>query len=236
MDGDMRVLIVEGEAPVAESIEAEVRSILGSSLRSIHTASRLDDASSYVAGNVIDLCLLDPNLGGEDGFDLLKKVLSCPFLTVVISARTDRALEAFEYGVVDFIPRPFSRERLRGTLEKILCGIRRPGSPRFVISRKRNRNFLVRVDQIVFLKAVRYLVEAHLIDGKIELLEKPLSALEFILPDHFFRIHRSWTANMDYAVSFGHAGGNVYVIRMKDGTVLPLSRSRYPFLCRKFHK
>jgi len=232
----MRVLIVESEASAADSIETGIRSILGSSLRSINTVSRLVDASLFVAGNEIDFCLLDTNLAGEDGFGLLKSVPGRAFPTIVVSASADRAYEAFEYGVFDFIVKPVSRERLRRALETLLCRIPGSGRTRFLISRTRNRNVLVSVDEIVFLKAARDLVEAHKTDGKIELLEKPLSALEWILPDHFFRIHRSWTANVNYAASFGHIGGNAYVMRMKDGRVLPLSRSRYPLLCRKFLK
>jgi len=232
----MRVLIVEDEPPIAEYIEAGVRSILGSAFRSVHVSLSLEDASAYLSRNVIDLCLLDLNLSGEDGFDLLKEALSRPFLTVVISAYTDRALEAFEYGVVDFLPKPFPLDRLRRTLEKILSRTPRPGRARYLVARKQNRNFLLPVDEILFLKAVRYLVEAHKSDGRVELLEKPLSALEWILPDHFVRIHRSWMVNLDHVASFEHAGRSEYLVRMKDGTVLPLSRSRYPLLSQKFHK
>jgi len=232
----MHVLIVEGEPYAAENIEAGVRAILGSALRSIHVSPGLKDASRYVSRNSVDLCLLDPDLDGEDGFELLKKAFLGSFLTVIVSAAADRALEAFEHGVVDFIAKPFSRDRLRGALEKIMCRLSPPGSGRFLISRRQNRNILVPIEEIVFLKAVRYLIEAHKADGDIDLLETPLSALERILPDRFFRIHRSWTVNMDYAASFGHAGRNVYVLRMKNGTILPLSRNRYPLLCRKFHK
>lgn len=232
----MRVLIVEDEPPIAEYIEAGVRSILGSSLRSIHTALSLGDAASFLSRNVVDLCLLDLNLSGEDGFDLLRQALSGPFLTVVISAYTDRALEAFEYGVVDFLPKPFPMERLRRALEKILSRTPQPGQARYLIARKQNRNVLVPVDEILFLKAVRYLVEAHKADGRVELLEKPLAALEWILPEHFVRVHRSWTVNLNHVASFEHVGGNAYLVRLKDGTTLPLSRTRYPLLCRKFFK
>jgi len=232
----MHVLIVEGEPRAADAIESGVCKILGPMLRSIHVSPGLKDASCYTSKNNVDLCLLDLDLDGEDGFDLLKKSFTGPFLTVIISAAANRALEAYECGVVDFIAKPFSLGRLRGALEKIMCRFSPPGSGRFLISRRQNRNFLVPVDEILFLKAVRYLVEAHKTDGGIELLEKPLSALEWILPDHFFRIHRSWTANLDHAASFGHVGGNAYVLRMKNGTALPLSRARYPLLCRKFHK
>jgi len=232
----MRVLIVEDEPPIAEYIEESVRSILGSALRSLRTALSLEDASRYLEENVIDLCLLDLNLSGEDGFTLLKEAVSRPFLTIVISAHTDRALQAFDYGVIDFLPKPFALDRLRRSLERLLCRNPQPGRARYLVSRKRNQNVLLSVEDILFLKAARYLVEAHRKDGRVDLLEKSLDGLEWILPENFARIHRSYIANLDQVAAYEHAGANVYRVRMKGGVLLPLSRSRYPLLNKIFHK
>ena len=61
-------------------------------------------------------------LPARDGFQLLKEFVSRSFHTIVISGNIDRAIEAFEYGVLDFIPKPHTEERLKLALDKIESG------------------------------------------------------------------------------------------------------------------
>lgn len=229
----MRVLIVEDEPHIASYIEDAVRSILGSTLRSLHTSLSLEDAFEWRSKRAIDLCLLDLNLSGEDGFDLLTEALSGPFLTIVISAHTERAIQAFEHGVIDFLPKPFTVDRLRVAIDRVLGRNPQPGRARYLVFRKHNRSHLLPVETIRYLEAERYLVHAHTTDGRVELLEKPLSYLEMVLPEQFVRIHRSRIVNLDHMASFEHVSGNEYRVRLKDGTSLALSRSRYPMLARR---
>ena len=44
---------------------------------------------------------------------MLQTLVSYAFHTIIISANTHQAIEAFEYGVLDFIPKPFTVERLQ---------------------------------------------------------------------------------------------------------------------------
>jgi len=96
----------------------------------------------------------------------------------------------------------------------------------YIIYREKNENHLIPVQDIRFFKAERILVEVHLRNGRMELVEKPLNQLEEILPDHFVRIHRSYIVNIHQVASYQYVSGGVYEIRLKDGDVLPVSRSR----------
>ena len=109
----MKVLIVEDEPPIAGYIEKITRNILREKLSSIYQVHNRKKATEYMRSNSVDLCLLDLNLNGEDGFDLLQQVMAGSFQTIIISASVNRALEAFEYGVLDYIPKPFTEERLK---------------------------------------------------------------------------------------------------------------------------
>src|SRR5690606_21849668 len=108
----MHVVIVEDEVVVARRLERLVRSVLGDALERIDICSDLRTATDVLAGANDAVVLLDLNLGGRDGFDLLRRAAAEPFQTVVVSANADRAIEAFELGVVDFVPKPFTAERL----------------------------------------------------------------------------------------------------------------------------
>jgi len=232
----MRILIVEDEPPIADYIERSVREILGSGLKDATAAYSLDDAVRRLDQKNFDLCLLDLNLNGQDGYEILAQAVSRPFPTIVISAHIEQAARAFEYGVIDFVPKPFSRERLRQALDRFVNRRKSPSPARYLTFRKNNRNIFLPVGEIILLKATRYLVEVWMRDGRRPLIEKPLNLLEEILPESFARIHRSYIANLDEAESFRHLGRSRYSLRLKSGEILPLSRHRIAGLKRLIGK
>ena len=115
----MKILIVEDEAAIAKSIETKCKHILGSKLESIKVIYSLHRANEYIVENEIDVCILDLNLNGLSGFDLLKTAVAYNFHTIVISANTDQAITAFEYGILDFLGKPFDEIRLKKAFKKV---------------------------------------------------------------------------------------------------------------------
>jgi len=92
----LNLLIVEDEPPIARRIEKFVRAALGSQLGSVHVAQTLDEAEDHLSHTTVDVLLLDLNLHGRDGFELLARAVAGSFHTIVVSANTDQALRAFE--------------------------------------------------------------------------------------------------------------------------------------------
>ena len=107
----MRILIIEDEASVADRIERLTRQVLGTNIQRLAKRQTLSAGLHYLQNHPIDLLLLDLNLNGLNGFSILQELLSHSFQTIIVSANTDQALKAFEYGVLDFIPKPFTIER-----------------------------------------------------------------------------------------------------------------------------
>lgn len=114
----MKILIVEDEPLIAQRLLREARHYFGSRLSQLHHCDDLDDALALLDASRFDLLLLDLNVLGEDGFKILqlKHMASnenaISFQVIIISAHTERAVTAFGFGVVDFVPKPFSQERL----------------------------------------------------------------------------------------------------------------------------
>lgn len=106
----MRILIVEDKRPTAEDIKFLVEQILQKEIISIHIEVSLDSALIYLKEKPIDILLLDLNLNSKEGFEIIKQVVSQSFYTIVISANINRAIEVFEYGVLDFIPKPYNKD------------------------------------------------------------------------------------------------------------------------------
>ena len=222
----MRVLIVEDEPPIAEYLKNLVSSLLSRRVQSVDTVHTMRNAETYLQTTPVDLCLLDLNLNGVNGYELLKNAVSRSFHTIIVSVHTDQALEAFEYGVLDFVPKPIKRERLKQALDRYFSihGSSEHGAKHLVV-RKHNANVLIPVEDIAFFEAERYLVKIHLKNGTQEYIEKPLNKLMQILPAAFLRVHRSYIVSRGEIVSYRHRKGAAYEILLRNQVLIPAKAS-----------
>lgn len=223
----MNILIVEDEPPIAADIEDYVALFCGRDKNRITVCHSLDEAQEVLGREKLDLLLLDLNLSGKNGFDILRDTLARRFHTIVVSAYTDRAIEAFELGILDFVAKPIDKERMKLAFDRFFGRRKIEGKgAKYIVVRKFSQNFMVNVDEICFFRAVGYLVEIHREDGKRDLIEKALNFLEQILPERFVRVHRSYIVDITRIASYRRLVTGVYEITMKDGTKIPLSVSR----------
>jgi len=222
----VRILIVEDEPIIARRIARLTRSILGDTDLTVETAGQLDVAQDALSECDFDLLFLDLNLHGADGFDLLKTAAAGAFHTIVISAHTERAIEAFELGVLDFIGKPFGRERLGQALQRLRTGTRTDPPARYLAVRTSGRASLIDVERVRYLQGAGSYSELVLRDGSTELHDKPLKRLVTLLPDDFVRIHRSYVVRMSAVAHFHTREGSRYAVELHDGTALPVGRTR----------
>jgi two-component system response regulator LytT len=229
----LKILIVEDEPPIAADIAEYAAQFAGRDQCAITVLYTFEEAREFLEKEKIDLLLLDLNVGGKNGFEIPKETVARNFHTIVISAYTDRALEAFDYGILDFVAKPIDKERLRLAFERYFGRRKIEGEgARYLAVHKMSQYFMVPVDTILFFKAVGYLVEIHEADGKIDLIEKALNHLEQILPRRFIRTHRSYIVDINLVQSYRHVGSGAYEITLKDGMVLPLSGRRLKEISR----
>ena len=201
----MKLVLIEDEPLVAQRLERFCREVLGTSLERLHRASSYDEAAAWLGENAVDVMLLDLNLEGRDGMELLKRSVASAFHTVIVSANTDRALEAFHYGVLDFVPKPFTRERLAQALARACGPVTRGGqAARNLAIKKSGRIELVPVDDVLYVQGAGNYSELVLGDGRRELHDKTLEKLETLLPGDFERTHKSYLVRLS-AIKALHA-------------------------------
>lgn len=231
----MRVLIVEDEPLIAQRLERFCREILGERLESLRVATLFSEASARLDESPIDLLLLDLNLHGRDGMELLQASVAGSFHTIVVSANTEQALRAFEFGVIDFVPKPFSKERLAQALVRVTeRDGRAAGAAKFLAVRKHGKVELVPIDRIVYVEGAGAYAELVLDDGKRELHDKTLEKLHALLPPVFERIHKSYLVRMTAVKALHAQEGSHYEAELKNGVRLPIGRTRYKEIREKF--
>lgn len=224
----MNILIVEDESRIAKRIERMTRDILGNTLQSLKHIKTLHEALIFIENNSLDLVLLDLNLHGNNGFDLLRTAVSESFHTIVISAYKDQAITAFEYGVLDFVPKPFNRDRLEQAFNRAITKEKSENNKiKLLAIKKRGRIQLIPIEDLVYIKGAGPYTELLLVDGKKELHDKSLEKLEQLLSHTFERIHKSYLVKMSEVKEIIVKPGSKYMAELKNGALIPIGRTKY---------
>ena len=220
-------MIVEDESRIAKRVERMTRDILGNTLQSLTHINTLQEALTFIENNPLDLLLLDLNLNGEDGFDLLTTAVSESFHTIVISAYKDQAITAFEYGVLDFVPKPFDRDRLEKAFNRRMRKERLETQVKYLAVKQRQRIQLIPIDEVLYIKGAGAYTELFLSGGKKELHDKSLERLEQLLSPTFERIHKSYLVKISEVKGIIVNSGSKYMAELRSGGFIPVGRTRY---------
>ncbi len=227
----MRILIVEDERPIAEDIKFLIDEILKKEITSIHIETTLDNALIFLKEKPIDVLLLDLNLNAKDGFQILKQMVSQSFHTIVISANINRAIEAFEYGVLDFIPKPYNLERLKAAFDRLKSNHAADGHAIKYLSIKKGYEIkVVPIEDINYFKSANIYTELYLKDGRTFIYDKSIKDLLPILPQNYCRIHKSFIVDRNKIETIQTLGGGKYRVVLKSGECLPVSRHKINLL------
>jgi len=218
----MNVLIVEDEDPAARRLERLVRAHEGFAACQVTVAQTLGAARDALARNVIDLVLLDLDLSGADGIALAKP--NAAYRVIVVSGRTERAIDAFDHAVVDFVTKPVEAARLSRALERATAERPAAGPGRLAV-RSAGRIDLVDFNDIVALSGADDYVEILVTDGRRYLHDSPLKTLEGRLPRSFLRVHRSHIVNTAHVRGLQTEPGGRRAVELVTQTKIPVSRS-----------
>ncbi len=223
----MKILIAEDEPVIAQRIERLTREILGDRITSIKKCVSVEESKSYLVVHSIDLLFLDLNLKGQDGYQILDDTQSGSFYTVIISAFSERAVRAFDYPVLDFIEKPFDKERLARAFEKInRFDAKHNFTSKFLSIKREGEIKLLEISQIIHLRGAGVYSEIFLSNGRKELHHQNLEKVDILLPSNFVRVHKSYIVNFYFVEKIRTHGGSKYSLVLKTGDELPVSRNR----------
>ena len=227
----MNILIIEDEIRIAKRVERMTKEFFLNTLQSITSVQSLPEGLDYIKNNKLDLVLLDLNLNGENGFDVLKETVSGSFHTIIISANKEEALKAFEFGVLDFVPKPFNKERIEIAFNRIVKKEEVSSENlQFLAVKKRGGIQLVDINEVDYIKGAGVYTELYLTNGQKELHDKSLEKLSQLLPKTFERIHKSYLVKTTEIKEIIVKTGSQYAVELHNGEILPVGRTKYKAL------
>ena len=177
------------------------------------------------------------------GFELIELLDEMPEI-IFTTAYNQYAIKAFELSAVDYLMKPFSRERFDKAIEKVFSRMeQKKGSGENVreltkkVKEERgtidrmfiktgNRIDVIAVTDIIHIEAEDDYVEVFTADKKL-LKKETMNYLEKSLPRNIFiRVHRSSIINTNYIQKLEKYGKESYLVILKDGTRVNVSKSR----------
>ena len=237
----MRTLIVDDEAPARERLKRLLADIEGVEL--IGEAEGGVQAVEMIERERLDLVLLDIQMPGLDGFGVIE-ALEDPPLVIFVTAYDEYAIRAFEVNALDYLLKPFSRERLEKAVRRaqealaeeqdfamrlgpLLESLATQGRylTRLAV-RDRDRIRVLDVDEIDWIDVEDEQVMVHVGD-QAYLIRRTLTELEARLdPAHFFRAHRSAIVNLSRVKEVIPWFKGSHKLRLTTGAEVDLSRAR----------
>lgn len=236
----MRAVIVDDEAPA----RALLREYLSAhdDIEVVGECANGFEAVKAIGELKPDLVFLDIQMPKLDGFEVLELLDPGPSV-VFVTAFDEFALKAFEVHAVDYLLKPYGRERLAEALARVReragqptpvaapalhAAAREPG--RFVervIVKDGAKVHVIPIERLDYLEAQDDYVAIHA-EGKSHLKAGTLAELSAGLdPARFVRVHRSYVVHVERIARLELYAKDSRVAILHDGRELPVSRSGY---------
>lgn len=240
-----KVLIIDDEAPARDLVRHYLQAY-----PDVEITGEADNG--FVAMKLIreqnpQLIFLDVQMPKLTGFEMLELIDHPP--CVILSTAFDQyAIRAFELNAVDYLLKPYSRERFDAAMQKALERIRsgkaappvlqnlagatapHSGALARVAVKRRQQIHVIPVDDIDYIEADGDYVKLHTAEGAF-LKEKTMKYFEENLPpQQFIRIHRSYVVNVNEVAKIELYEKDHYRVHLKNGETLKASSNGYKAL------
>ena len=251
---EVRVMLVDDEPLGRERLRSLLSRETGVSL--VGEASDGESAVGAIRNHRPDLVFLDVQMPGLTGFGVLERLgADVPPAVVFVTAHDRFALEAFEVHAVDYLLKPFDRERFQKALQRAVDRLRSarpdelsarltamiaqlqpppapPRTPERIPVKTGNKVSFVALTDIDWVGSADNYVELH-VGGHSHLLRETMGSMETRLPaDKFVRLSRTSIVNTDRVKELQPLFHGEYSVTLKNGTKLTLSRSHRDQLAR----
>jgi len=230
----LRVLIVDDEAPARDKLHRWLSShadleVAGESADGLAAAAAIEALKP-------DVVFLDIQMPGLSGLEVAAQLESgaAPLL-VFVTAFDEHAVRAFDLNAVDYLLKPYDRDRLEKSLQRLRerRGAPTPAAVRTARAQTRSSERLLvpRGEQLELIEAasVQWLeaddnyVHVHT-TGTRYLVRRTLTDLLEQLGERFVRIHKSTAVNLAEVASLAPLFKGDHEVRLRSGAVLRLSR------------
>lgn len=187
--------------------------------------------SALAQGQIPDVLFMDIQMPHLTGLDVLRKIDGASSFPIVLTTAYDRyAIDGFNFGVTDYLLKPYTLDRLRQAMQKVQTiidahksriTVQKATQSASITVRCDGRNELVDIASIESLEAFKDYTCLSLSDGRKLTTLGTLTSFEQQLPtDSFCRVQRSYIVNLRKVQSY-----NTHTLRLTSGLEIPIGKT-----------
>ena len=232
-----KILLVDDQPTAAQaSIDALTNFV---SKDQILYASTAAQAIQILDSTPLAAAFLDIDMPDTKNFSLAKyidqKHKGLPY--VFLTGYANFAAESYDYEPLDFLTKPIDVVRLEKTFARLAQKKEEIPSGKIAI-RSKNDYILVDPQEISYIFRNQRKSQINCLDGKTLFVSAAIEQLQLIFEDYnFFRCHKSYLIPCGQIVQVRSGQyGRTYEAVLTDGSVIPISRNRYPALREKLER
>ncbi|HEY5552662.1 MAG TPA: LytTR family DNA-binding domain-containing protein [Opitutaceae bacterium] len=233
----MKVLIVDDERLARKELRRLLKAHPGAEV--IGEAANADEARAFLAQSRADIVFLDVQMPGENGFELLESLETVPHV-IFCTAYDEYALRAFDVNALDYLLKPVDPVRLAAAIQRAesqpsgasegeeaaepapRTGPLHPDERVFV--REGDRCWFVPVRSVRLLESEGNYTRLHFEEHRPAVFRSLNAMEERLSPDTFFRANRAQVINLDFIEKIEPWFSGSYVVTLRGGERVELSR------------
>jgi len=243
------VVLVDDEPPARAKLQRWLGELVD--FRVVAEAGDVAEAIAAVSAVRPDVLYLDIQLGTNSGFDVVEGLRDAEVspLIVFTTAYSEYAVRAFDVQALDYLLKPFDRDRFLTSIERVRAALVEPdrsdveervrrllaqlpgraSAVQQILVRDAERAYFLSARDIDRIAAAGNYVEVH-VAGKVHLIRESLTSFIARLDAaEFLRVHRSHVVRLGFIAELRPMFHGDYELVLRDGQKLPLSR-RYKAL------
>ncbi len=193
----------------------------------------------FLASQTVDILFLDIQMPKIDGFEMLEVMEQHP--EVIFSTAFDQyAIQAFEKNAVDYLLKPYSKERFNNAVDKAIARILTQQKPpaiklpetlekiiERIIVRSGSKIILIPITDVYYFESNDDYVLIHSKKGRY-IKDQTMKFLENNLPKKsFIRVHRGFIANINFIKSIEAYSKDSYIALMENNEKIKISPEGY---------
>jgi two-component system LytT family response regulator len=235
-----KVIIIDDE-PLARSIVAEYLQ----DVKDVEIVAECNDGFEGIKAitqHQPALIFLDIQMPKINGFEMLELLTDTPAV-IFTTAFDEYAIKAFETNAIDYLLKPFSKERFDHAIDKwnakrttnsksdlqqfIESTVKQPEEKNRIVVKKGSDIRIIPVEEVFYIEAYDDYVKIFLKDSYY-LKKKTMNYYEQVLDEtSFFRVHRSFIINLNQLTKIEALEKNNYVAILRNDKRVPISRNSY---------
>jgi len=237
----MNVILIDDE-PLARSIVAEYLRDFAD-LTVVQECNDGFEGVKAIAQHKPDLIFLDIQMPKINGFEMLE-LIEQPPAVIFTTAFDEYAIKAFEAHAIDYLLKPFSKDRFAKAVQKWLANhqasgakaatnalineeVRQPEERNRIVVKEGSNIRIIPVHEIVYLEAYDDYVKIFTAKEML-LKKKTMSFYEQSLDtDQFVRVHRSYIVAVSQITRIEPLEKDTHLALLKNGAKIPLSKTGY---------